>query len=97
MLKKVRRFFRDYIQLGLVIISVIVALGLQLAGYRTASNWVLGVSAILNVFPLLWGMYEDFRGGSWGLDILAITAIVASVALGEYWAGMIVVLMLTGG
>lgn len=97
MLKKVRRFFRDYIQLGLVIISVIIALGLQLAGYRTATNWVLGVSAIINVFPLLWGMYEDFRSGSWGLDILAITAIVTSVALGEYWAGMIVVLMLTGG
>lgn len=97
MLKIIRHFFRDYIQFGLVLISVIVALGLQLTGYKTASHWVLGVSAILNVFPLLWGMYEDFRSGSWGLDILAITAIVTSVILKEYWAAMIVVLMLTGG
>ncbi len=97
MLKKIRLFFRDYIQFGLVLISVILALGLQLSGYKTAASWVLGVSAILNVFPLLWGMYKDFQSGSWGLDILAITAIVASVALKEYWAGMIVVLMLTGG
>ncbi len=97
MLKKIRQFFRDYIQFGLVLISVAVALGLQLSGYKTAASWVLGVSAILNVFPLVWGMYEDFRSGSWGLDVLAITAIVTSVALKEYWAGMIVVLMLTGG
>jgi heavy metal translocating P-type ATPase len=97
MLKKIRHFFRDYIQFGLVLISVIVALGLQFTGYQTATHWVLGVSAILNVFPLVWGMYEDFRSGSWGLDVLAITAIVASVILKEYWAAMIVVLMLTGG
>ena len=32
-----------------------------------------------------------------GLDILAVTAIAATLAVGEYWASIIIVLMLTGG
>ncbi|MCA9325238.1 cadmium-translocating P-type ATPase [Candidatus Saccharibacteria bacterium] len=43
------------------------------------------------------GMWEDFRTGTYGLDILALTAIYAAVLLHEYWAAMIVVIMLTGG
>jgi heavy metal translocating P-type ATPase len=42
-------------------------------------------------------MWEDVRSGKYGIDILAATAIVASVVLHQYWAGMVVVLMLTGG
>jgi heavy metal translocating P-type ATPase len=32
-----------------------------------------------------------------GLDVLAVTAIFATLAVGEYWASIIIVLMLTGG
>ncbi|MCA9330757.1 cadmium-translocating P-type ATPase [Candidatus Saccharibacteria bacterium] len=46
---------------------------------------------------MVWSMIEDLRDGKYGVDILAATAIIASVWLGEYWAGMIIVLMLTGG
>ncbi|WP_316255848.1 heavy metal translocating P-type ATPase [Arthrobacter sp. A2-55] len=35
--------------------------------------------------------------GRWGVDILAVTAIVSTVAVGEYAAALIVVLMLYGG
>lgn len=42
-------------------------------------------------------MTEDVRSGKYGIDILAITAVVASVILGQYWAAIVVVLMLTGG
>lgn len=97
MLNKLRRFFREYRQLGLVIISILVGVGLDLAGYDTASHFVLGTSALLNSIPLVWGMIQDIRSGKYGVDILAATAIITSVVLHEYWAGMIVVLMLTGG
>ena len=43
------------------------------------------------------GMVRDMLRGHWGLDILAVTAIVATVVVGEYVAALIVVLMLTGG
>lgn len=97
MLKKMRHFFREYKQLGFVLITVIIGLALDLAGQDHWAHIVLGGSAIINVIPLAWGMVEAFRDGSYGLDILALTAIITSVILHEYWAGMVIVLMLTGG
>jgi len=95
--KKLIAFFKEYKQLGLVIISVLVALPLDLGGYHQAAHIILGFSALANTVPLVWDMINDLRSGIYGVDILAATAIIASVILGEYWAGMIIVLMLTGG
>ncbi|GIW60776.1 MAG: cobalt ABC transporter ATP-binding protein [Patescibacteria group bacterium] len=97
MFKKLGHFFREYYQLAWVIVTVVIAFGLMVTGFKDASNIVLGVAAIINVIPLVWGMIQDLRHGTYGVDILAATAIVTSVVLGEYWAGMIIVLMLTGG
>jgi cation transport ATPase len=97
MLRKVRQFFREYKRFGLVIIAFALGIILDLAGADTVSKWVLGVTAILNVFPLLWSMWEDLRSGKYGIDILAATAIVTGVILGQYYAAMIIVVMLTGG
>ncbi|HSX47658.1 MAG TPA: HAD-IC family P-type ATPase, partial [Patescibacteria group bacterium] len=47
--------------------------------------------------PLLWGMWQDIRFGKYGIDILAATSIIASVILGQYWAAIVIVLMLSGG
>lgn len=44
-----------------------------------------------------WGMVQDALRGRWGLDVLAITAILSTLAVGEYWASIVIVLMLTGG
>ncbi len=97
MLKKTRHFFLRYKQLGVVVFAAAVALVLELTGQPTYAHWILGVTAIASVMPLAWGMWEDLRSGKYGLDVLAITAIVVSVLMKEYWAGMIIVLMLTGG
>lgn len=42
-------------------------------------------------------MFGDIRSGKYGIDILAATAIIASVLLKQYWAAIVVVIMLTGG
>jgi heavy metal translocating P-type ATPase len=42
-------------------------------------------------------MWEDVRSGAYGIDILALTAIITSVILHQDFAAMIVVIMLTGG
>ena len=42
-------------------------------------------------------MVRSLLKKQWGLDVLAVTAIVATLAVGEYWASLIIVLMLTGG
>ncbi len=91
------RFFKHYRRLGLVIISILVALPLDLLGYDKAAHIILIVSASLNLIPLVWGMLQDLRSGQYGVDILAATAIATSLIMREYWAGIVIVLMLTGG
>lgn len=95
--KKVQVFFKHYKQLGFVVLATIIGGALDIFGKDTASHLILGITAIVSVLPLAWGMINAFRDGSYGLDVLALTAIVTSVVLHEYWAGIVVVLMLTGG
>jgi len=78
-------------------ITFVIGLVLQFTGNHTAAKWLLSTVSLIEVIPLLWGMWEDIRAGTYGVDILAATAIIASVLLGQYWAAIVVVLMLTGG
>ncbi len=95
--KNIKNFFGEYKQFATVLVGTLVALGLTLAGYRTAANILLAVIAGINALILAWGMIQDLRMGTYGVDILAVTAIVSSVLFKEYWAGIVIVLMLTGG
>jgi heavy metal translocating P-type ATPase len=96
-MKQMIRFLRHYKLFSVALLGLIVALILQLIKQRTAAHWLLSVISIFEVLPLIWGMWEDFRSGHYGIDILAATAIIVSVVLGQYWAAIVVVLMLTGG
>ncbi len=91
------RFLREYKLFSLAVLTIVAGLVLQFSGQQTAAHWLLGVVSIAEVLPLGWDMFQDIRSGRYGIDILAATAIIASVALGQYWAGIIIVLMLTGG
>ncbi|HET8709113.1 MAG TPA: heavy metal translocating P-type ATPase [Candidatus Saccharimonadales bacterium] len=91
------RFLKHYWQFSLAFVALITALILQFTGAPTIAHWILGVVSLILTVPLLWGMWDDIKNGSYGIDILAATAIVTSVLLHEYWAAIIVVLMLTGG
>lgn len=73
------------------------ALGLFAGGQRAAAYWILGAVSIGEVLPLAREMVQDLRSGRYGVDILAATAIVTSVVMRQYWAGIVIVLMLTGG
>ncbi|MEO8785143.1 MAG: heavy metal translocating P-type ATPase [Candidatus Saccharimonadales bacterium] len=95
--KRTNRFARDYLQLSLVVVAILIGGALDVGGVHWAAHIILGVTAMVSAAILLWGMLQDVRDGQYGIDILAATAIVASVLLGEYWTAMVVVLMLTGG
>lgn len=75
----------------------LVVLGLSLAGQSAAGRWlaILYVSGFI-VWTLI-GMVRDVLRGHVGLDILAVVAMVATLAVGEYVAALIIVLMLAGG
>ncbi|MEI9913488.1 MAG: heavy metal translocating P-type ATPase [Candidatus Saccharibacteria bacterium] len=96
-IKSVFWFIWHWRLFSLAIVALVAALILYFSGFHTAANITLAVVSLFEVVPLLWGMLADIRSGSYGIDILAATAIVASVLLGQYWAAIIVVIMLTGG
>lgn len=97
MLTKLWRFSRHYWQFSAALLGAVIGLLLQLTGPVVVSHWLLAIVSLLLTLPLIAGMWEDFRAGSYGLDILALTAIITSVILGQYWAAIVIVIMLTGG
>jgi heavy metal translocating P-type ATPase len=87
-------------QFGGVAVTLLVGLGggiLWALGYGTATQVVFSVFALAYGALLTWGMIDDFRHGRFGVDILAVIAIIATVLVGEYIASIIIVLMISGG
>ncbi len=96
-MKKLVHFLREYRQFSWAVIAAVATLGLEVGGQRTLAHWLLGVAAVASVVPVTWSMLQDLRAGKYGVDILAVTATLVSVLMHQYWAGMVIVLMLTGG
>jgi heavy metal translocating P-type ATPase len=96
-MKRLVQFLRDYKLFALAILTVIIGIALELSNQHTAAHWLLSAVALVETVPLLWDMLQDVRNGRYGIDILAATAIITSVILGQYWAAIVIVLMLTGG
>ena len=78
--------------LALAAVAVLLMSGQPAIAQLAASGYALAVAAYLSV-----GMIRRLRSGHWGIDILAVTAIVSTVLVGEFIASMIIVLMMAGG
>ena len=63
----------------------------------TLAELPLVVMLVLGGVPLVWDLLTKLFAGTFGSDLLAGISIVTSVLLGEYLAGVLVVLMLSGG
>lgn len=96
-MKRLWRIVRHYYLFFIALLASAAALGLELSGMHTAAHWLLAIMAGAELIPLLWRMVQDIRYGTYGVDILAATAIVTAIIMQEYWAAAVIVLMLTGG
>ncbi len=79
----------------LLVLGVVAVL--MLVGQGEAARWLGSGYALVVGGYIAVGMVRDLLKGNWGVDVLAVTAIVSTVAVGEYLAAMVVVVMLTGG
>lgn len=59
--------------------------------------WPLYGVLVIGGLPLIWELAGKAFKGEFGSDLLAGIAIITSVVLGEYLAGAVIVLMLSGG
>ena len=71
--------------------------GIEPWGSLPADSFPLILALALGGTPLVFGLLRQAFRGEFGSDLLAGISIVTSVALGEHLAGVLVVLMLSGG
>ncbi len=81
----------------ITVVVLVVVLGLDLAGFAQPSKWIAIVYVSGVIAWTLIGMVRDVLRGHVGLDILAVVAMIATLAVGEYIASLVIVLMLSGG
>ncbi|MEZ6048225.1 MAG: heavy metal translocating P-type ATPase [Planctomycetaceae bacterium] len=84
----------------LAIIAILVHLVFRYFSSDPESHWIqapLYIALILGGGPLVWELLLNLIRREFGSDLLAGISIVTSVILGEYLAGTLVVLMLSGG
>lgn len=70
---------------------------IALSGLEEVARWGISIFALLIAAKESVAMVRSILKGHWGIDVLAVTAIIATVLVGEYWASIIIVLMFTGG
>ncbi|WP_462270403.1 heavy metal translocating P-type ATPase [Ligilactobacillus agilis] len=80
--------------LGIGLVALILQYGLNLQLYAQILVTVVGAAIALQMFIEMIG---TLKSGSYGVDLLAITAVVATLAVSEYWAAMVILVMLVGG
>src|SRR6202022_3815555 len=76
---------------------MLASLVLWLTGRGDLANWTLLAVALLGGIPLLWETLRQVFHREFGVDVIAILAIGGSILLGQYLAGALVVLMMSGG
>ncbi|MBN9327671.1 MAG: cadmium-translocating P-type ATPase [Cellulomonas sp. 73-145] len=87
---------RRYPMVAATLVVALAGLVLTLTA-PAATRWVVGGYALVVAGMHAYQMVRDMLRGNFGLDVLAVTAVVSTVAVGDVWAALIVVLMLTGG
>lgn len=85
-------------KLWLTIIIAGIALILQYGfHYPLLAQIIVTIAGAIVALTMLVGMVKTLRSGKYGVDLLAILAVVATLTVGEYWAAMVILVMLTGG
>lgn len=66
-------------------------------GKPDVAHWILFATLVVGALPLFYEVFDSIRRGHFGVDLIAIVAIAASLIFGQYLPGTVVLLMLSGG
>ncbi|WP_051973195.1 heavy metal translocating P-type ATPase [Cryobacterium sp. MLB-32] len=96
-MKRMVASVRRYPIVAATVLVGLVGIVLWWSGPPGAVQWLFSVFGLIVAVIEFVGMVRRFRQGTFGVDLLAIMAILATIAVGEYVATLIIVLMLSGG
>lgn len=91
------RLIRQYPLVALTALVLLVALLLPQFGFGEPARLLASAYATAVVLARAAGMVRALRKGRWGIDLLALMAVASTVAVGEYLAALVVILMLASG
>ena len=73
------------------------AMAIPVLGNPGFGQWLVIALVLIIVIDTVRGMIDDLRHGQVGVDVLAVVAILSTVAVAQYWASWAVTLMITSG
>lgn len=83
--------------MGLAVVVAMAGGVLEYLGQSVVVAWTLSLFGLSIAAREGWQMIRALMRGHVGLDILAVTAIIATIVVGEHWASLVIVIMLSGG
>ena len=78
----------------IAIIAIILDFGFK---QPTLTRLLVTVTGAILAISMFIEMIKTLRSGRFGVDLLAIIAIASTLIIGQYWASLIIVVMLVGG
>lgn len=91
MLKNQWKFF---LVLAIGVVSAISVFGFKQSLIPEVLIYTFGAYIVVT---MALEMFEDLKTGHWGIDILAIIAVISTMLIRDYWATWMILVMSTGG
>ncbi len=91
------KVFLRYPVFSFSLILVVFSLFELFRGNKEFSNLLFMAVIIFGGIPLIYETIKEVLKRNWGADIIAVLAIITSLLLGQYLAGAIIIIMLSGG
>ena len=94
---RISEILRRFWALGGALLIALIGGTCAILGWEFAARVVISAYALLIAGIESVDMIKSLLRRHFGIDILAVTAIIATVIVGEYWASLIIVIMFVGG
>lgn len=89
--------FFTILEIGVIAAILDFLCGAPKIGTWPISGILIDIFGIFMAITMLREMIHTLESGRWGVDILAIIAVVSTMIVGDYWAAWMILIMLTGG
>ncbi|MFI7604471.1 heavy metal translocating P-type ATPase [Micromonospora sp. NPDC049366] len=89
--------WRVWAPLTLLTLALLLGVGFQLAGRRDAADLVWGAVTLAALLPAAWAMLRQLWHRQFGVDVIAVLALVGTLLVREYLAGAVIAVMVGTG
>ena len=86
-----------WILLGVTVIACVAGGVAWLVGSPAVADYFWIAGTVAAIIPATWWVIAGVRAGRFGVDVLAVLSLLGSLAVGEYFAGALIAVMLATG